>query len=127
MNGQVLSISQMEHLQELGLDTSKASCYIWESEGKEYLYWGKCEDINGIPIFTLQDILELLPTIIKHEDEAYYIEIGKYVSLKESWYVRYSNNCEEELQYKVRNDLLEVAYEVLCWCIENGYLKVKEE
>ena len=131
MNKQTLSISQMEHLQSLGLDTSNASmcwttfnCDTILSVHDEYCY--ESSSIHPIPTFTLQDILDLLPTVIKHEDKAYYLTIGKYVSLKESWYVRYSCNGEE-LQYKVRNDLLEVAYEMLCWCIENGFVKVKEK
>lgn len=119
MNGQVLSISQMEHLQELGLDTSKASCYIWEAEGKEYLYWGKCEDANGIPTFTLPDILELLPKEICGSDITIYHHRNYWCIY---WCIYYYGI------YTVKNkSLIDAAYRMLCWCIENGYLKVKEE
>lgn len=116
MNKQVLSIEQMEHLQELGLDTSKASCYIWESEGKEYLYWGKCEDANGIPTFTLQDILELLPKEICSN------EITIYNHRVYRWWCIYYFGI-----YSVENkSLIDAAYEMLCCCAENGDIKVNE-
>ena len=101
MNKEVLSISQMEHLQELGLDTSKASCYIWEAEGKEYLYWGKCEDANGIPTFTLPDILELLPKEICGNEITIYHH-------RNYWSIYYYGI------YSVENkSLIDAAYEML--------------
>lgn len=128
MNGQVLSIEQMQHLKELGIDTSKASCYIWESEGKEYLYWGKCEDANGIPTFTLQDILELLPKSIItkdfHNDNVYLIAdffskmIGYAYSFETCGEISFYKHSE--FQYSL---LIESAYDMLCWCIENGFVK----
>lgn len=114
MNGQVLSIEQMQHLKELGIDTSKASCYIWEAEGKEYLYWGKCEDANGIPTFTLPDILELLPKEICGNDITIYHH-------RNYWCIYYYGI------YSVENkSLIDAAYEMLCCCLENGDIKVKE-
>ena len=85
MSKQVLSIEQMQHLKELGVDTSKASA-------KEYIisetesYCGYSRSIVVIDgyienyieeniIFTLQDILDLLPVEIEKENRNYQLEI----------------------------------------------------
>lgn len=77
---QVLSTEQMKHLQELGLDTSDASIY-WarvshgsriydKSKGKWFMSLQKefqtCGFISYeiLPAYTLQDILDKLPTLI---------------------------------------------------------------
>lgn len=79
MNRQVLSIKQMQHLKELGLDTSKASM-CWLKDLTKELAKGEAIDMSKgwfldfhepsfykygwlavIPTFTLQDILDLLP------------------------------------------------------------------
>lgn len=116
MSKQCLDISQMQHLKELGVDTSKASCYTWYAEGKEYLYWGKCKDSNGTPVFTLQDILDLLPIKI----EGCRLEFDKH---KVS-YFDYMN--ERTIKLKREQNLIDAAYEMLCWVIENGYLETNK-
>lgn len=80
MKNQVLSIAQMQHLQELGLDTGDASMY-WKrvshgsriddkSKGKWFLSLQKEFQTCGfmsyetLPAYTLQDILDKLPTLI---------------------------------------------------------------
>ena len=55
------SINQSKKLIELGIDRETADMYYWESEGKEYLYVGKCNDINGIPAWSLSALMELMP------------------------------------------------------------------
>ena len=79
----VLSIEQMKHLQELGLDTSDASMY-WarvshgsrvddKSKGKWFLSLHKEFQTCGfmsyesIPTYTLQDILGKLPCFIGNQ------------------------------------------------------------
>lgn len=81
---QVLSIEQMKHLQELGLDTSDASMY-WarvshgsrvddKSKGKWFLSLQKTFQTCGfiryetLPTYTLQDILDKLPEHIQIYD-----------------------------------------------------------
>lgn len=135
MENQVLSIDQMQHLRELGLDTSKASmCWLKDitkeiAEEKEIdmtIGWFldfnnpefyKYEWMKGIPTFTLQDILELLP----YKIVASYLHIGrKSFSGNLLFYVEYSGR--EQFGSK---SLLDAAYEMLCWCVENGYIKSK--
>lgn len=86
---QVLSIEQMKHLQELGLNTSDASMY-WKrvshgsriddkSKGKWFLSLQKEFQTCGfmsyetLPAYTLQDILDKLPTLIIISSDFYKI------------------------------------------------------
>lgn len=128
MKNQVLSIEQMQHLKKLGVDTSKASCYWWYAEGKNYLYWGKCSDINGIPTFTLQDMLEMMPSrfsSIPFEDkEQYVIHYMVMEKLTGKWFIGYTYGLiKGKWIIKFQGDLLTCAYEALCWLAKNGCLK----
>lgn len=121
MSKQVLSIDQMKHLQELGLDTSKASmCYVVD-DSKAYkpilcVSGNESEYLDAIsysvPAFTLQDIIDLFPVNI----DGYVLSIGK----KGVAYNRY-----EDLETKVGKgdrELIDAAYRMLCWCIENKHI-----
>lgn len=184
MKNQTLSISQMRHLQELGVDTSKASmvliakdgggnevcwedlsfkedsgtwlCESWDDELDEpcekeaYLSYIDAE--NGdydhsyrdtCSVFTLQDIIELLPESIECYEQEYKLFLDKqsisYVRIEyEDWYYLFDVDedrksvYEDEYSYNysgkktwfdTKKSLLECAYETLCWVAENGYLK----
>lgn len=121
MSKQVLDIEQMKHLQELGLDTSKASmCYVVD-DSKAYkpilcVSGNESEYLDAIsysvPAFTLQDIIDFFPVNI----DGYVLSIGK----KGVAYNRY-----EDLETKVGKgdrELIYAAYKMLCWCIENKHI-----
>lgn len=121
MSKQVLDIEQMKHLQELGLDTSKASmCYVVD-DSKAYkpilcVSGNESEYLDAIsysvPAFTLQDIIDFFPVNI----DGYVLSIGK----KGVVYNRY-----EDLETKVGKgdrELIDAAYKMLCWCIENKHI-----
>lgn len=142
MSKQVLDIEQMHHLQELGLDTSKAiMCYrrithdfrgkrrqgIWNLTFNQPLIACNFETYEDVPTFTLQEILDSLPLIIEHNSDKYELRIKrmvfaggvKYAVLYEeqeyiNWYIMQSYE-----------NLIDAAYEMLCWCIENGFVKNK--
>ena len=68
---QVLSIEQMKHLQELGVDTSDASmCWVadneWESEEDWHVTIPNnfLMPYNTIPTYTIGDLIEKLPKYI---------------------------------------------------------------
>lgn len=130
---QVLSVEQMKHLQELGLDTSDGSmcwCYAlsyknakWELEIYEDVIDQKRDSAfwEIIPTYTLQDILDKLPPVIKK----YYWLAIRISAHKGMWYVEYNGRgCT--LSYFYSENLIDAAYEMLCWCIENRYIKTKE-
>ena len=128
---QVLSIEQMKHLQELGLDTSDASMY-WvrrshgsriddESKGEWFLSLQKEFMVCGfisyeiLPTYTLQDIFNKLPPSINWNP---LIIVGNSVMYSAGYGEGYDNPLvafEEET-------LLQSAYEMLCWIIEQNKL-----
>lgn len=128
MENQVLSIEQMKHLQELGLDTNKASM-CWLKMGKniilaahdEYCY--EWLFIEPIPTFTLQDILDLLPSTINNNDDKYWLEFGVCEPDKSDWYIQYESvKTISVFKYISSNTSIDAAYGMLCWCIENKYI-----
>lgn len=142
MSKQVLSIEQMHHLQELGLDTSKSSfCRFPLAIGlsddgfpilseKEYIISErKYESSFNYPAFTLQDILDLLPKEMSDKDDDKFLLKVEYAILRKVWYIGYyyydvafndNGSCSGE-------NLIDAAYEMLCWCIENGYVETNKE
>lgn len=126
---QVLSIDQMKHLRELGLDTSDASmcwCYAlsyknakWELEIYEDVINQKRDSTfwEIIPTYTLQDILDKLPPVIKK----YFCLSIRVSEYKKMWHVEYEGaGCI--LSYFHLKNLIDAAYEMFCWCVENGYI-----
>lgn len=142
MEKQVLSIEQMQHLQELGLDTSDASMY-WarvchgsrindNTKGKWFLSLQKTFQTCGftryetLPTYTLQDIIQKLPLSIKPISDAgtFYLNLY-YHDL--SWVVDYLNNEGDGSYFAISSDsIMSAAYNMLCWVIENGYLETNK-
>jgi hypothetical protein len=124
MENQVLSIEQMKHLQELGINTSKASmCWTLDCNYARRLVVHSVLSYDmtvktAIPTFTLQDILELLP----YKIIAGFLHIGRK---------SFSGNLLFFMEYPdhVRfagKSILDAAYDMLCWCIENGHIAKNE-
>lgn len=126
---QVLSIEQMKHLQELGLDTSDASMHwqylptvdaiingIDETEKEPTLFVSQPNMKHEYPAYTLQDILDKLPESI----QIYDLYIFKQASL---WVFKYIDVEDETLHSETMPRLIDAAYYMLCWCIGKGYVK----
>ena len=83
MNKQVLDINQMQHLQELRLDTSNASAeYYRMSEKMDWFLVFGCrskEELldteENIPAYTLQDVLDALPKDISKDGCTWYASL----------------------------------------------------
>lgn len=132
MSKRVLSIEQMRHLQELGVDTSKASMfYVPKLEPKnEYCLLNVKPNpiIPYIPTFTLQDIIEMLPKEIGENTGEYLISTKLFIGQTDynEWVFEYVGlTCIKKLF--TDKDIMEAAYQMLCWCIENGYIKKEDE
>lgn len=152
MSKQCLDIEQMQHLKELGVDTSKASMVLivtdpygdaldWDEEifgfnedEKSFEYYD-AETGNydhsfrkDCGVFTLQDTLDLLPKDIK-PNRRYFLRID----LADEYIYYYYEDFnlvevrEKSFGYDGMDGLLDAAYEMLCWCIENGYIKTSKE
>lgn len=123
---QALSIEQMKHLKDLGLDTSDGSmCFEWnESDPDIMIVTSPDADTNYDycrKTYTLQDILDKLPCFIGNQ----VLTIQKLANSYTCLYVEpYSRSIIKITESK---ELIDAAYDMLCWCIENGYVKVGKE
>ena len=122
----VLSIEQMNKLEELGVDVNtKGMCLMYTSDSSDcyYLKYGEstCED--DVAAFGLQDIVELLPPQLMHEEKNIYLN---FETINEE-YGFYYVTCDFEICiYFINNtNILQSSYDMLIWVIENGYLKTK--
>lgn len=134
---QVLSIEQMQHLQELGLDTSNASAF-WCNPDRhgdwslEFTY--SCGGIipqpnrhdDLCPAYTLQDVLDALPKDISKDGCTWSASL--YIDFENNR-IAYGNTdrygFEVYHEIMIEKDLIDAAYEMLCWCIENGHVNIK--
>lgn len=141
---QVLSMEQMQHLKKLGVDTCKASmCWLKDltkdlNKGREIdmtTGWNlgfnnpvfyKYDWMVGIPTFTLQDILDLLPKEIEAKDEPIPYHLEVIFDGSGLWEVSYTRNFNA-LEYFYHGTLLEAAYEMLCWVAAGEYIKITKE
>ena len=125
---QVLSIEQMKHLQELGVDTSDASMCWVAGEDADEVEWNLIIPNNfllpyNIPTYTIGDLIEKLP---KH----FYIKEAQIsmVAINGSgafqvWYDKVPKSCKSD--GTIKNAL----YKLLCWVAETHkeLLEVRNE
>lgn len=144
---QTLTIEQMQHLKELGLELKESLLY-WarcvDNNPRAATHYGKWVLIKGnnaqtvglmqwefIPAYTLADIIEMLPKQIEDRD-GYQSYIVIYHDGK-MWVVSYSSEGEEysemgyQYHYETGIELIDAAYKMLCWCLENKYIETKEK
>lgn len=140
MKDQVLSIEQMKHLQELGVDTSKAKMAWYATYEAEPTWYNELrirdevfdKNYPSVPTFTLQDMLEMMPKKIMIEMsndfcrsvEAYFLDVSLNIcnDKRQCGYIHFSKR-ENYICHKYENtDLLTCVYEMLCWLAENNYI-----
>lgn len=142
MSKQVLDISQMQHLKDLGVDTSNASaCWfrvlgigdlrvftIWSLAFNKYITKTDGIDTQIVPTFTLQDILDLLPKEMVDKDDDKFVLKVEYGITRKVWYIGYYyyDVTFYDLLFSGEN-LIDAAYGMLCWCVENGYVETNKE
>lgn len=121
MEKQVLSIEQMQELVKLGIDISKASC-TWckvraiTSDGKGYSWMILPETLNKfdedhVPTFTLQDMLEIIPSF----DLSKTSTVDPIVGIK-------CFKGYEEIKFASKQSLLDAAFSMLKWCKQKNYI-----
>lgn len=71
----------------------------------------------------MQDILDKLPTLIIISSDFYKICIEPSCGY---WDIYYYKSDATELISKKSENIIDVAYDMLCWCIENGYIKTNQ-
>ena len=127
---QVLDVQQMQHLQELGLDTSNASmCWIKTPNGRDLTFndeWMNLEEsiLDPVPAYTLHDVLDALPIEIKYKDKRCWL----CIELADEMIGYYYENARFEHRWvyyevvMIDESLIDAAYRLLIWVIENGYI-----
>lgn len=124
---QVLSIEQMKHLKELGLDTSDASMVFQRGSATRHEWVLHVMGYADVSLrekefaYTLQDIINKLPCFIGNQVFTIHKLVDSYTCLYIELYTRSFINITEG------EELIDAAYDMLCWCIENGYVKVGME
>lgn len=76
-------------------------------------------------VFTLQDIIGKLPRHINDFGTKNKLHIEP--TFAGPWCISYQIGICEPFVFKLSGNLLDAAYDMLCWCIENGYVKVGKE
>ena len=139
MSKQVLDVQQMQHLQELGLDTSNASmCWIKTPNGRDLTFndeWMNLEEsiLDPVLAYTLQDVLDSLPIQI---EIPLHPECGKF-ELRIKRMVFNTGKVMHAVVYEKSDyidwfvlqsheELIDAAYEMLCWVIEQGYVETNK-
>lgn len=138
MSKQCLDVQQMQHLKELGLKLKETMLY-WarcvDNNPRAATHYGKWVLIKGnnaqtvglmhwefIPAYTLQDVLSALPEWIYVNTEQYLLEINFFYK-----YIRYSRLNDVLCKIKFdRTSLIDAAYELLCWAIENKFVETNK-
>lgn len=134
MAKQTLSIEQMQHLQELGLDTSNASMYwisyngISASIPSNFHLPTSDNDYVVCDAYTLQDVLDALPKEIKYKDKRCWL----CIELADEMIGYYYENDRFEHRWvyyevvMIDESLIDAVYKLLCWAIEQGYVETNK-
>ena len=113
---QVLSIEQMKHLQELGIDTSDASmCWAGNDVVPNN---GAAFDLgyDGIPTYTTGDLIEKLPKFIG--DYRLLIDWDSEIVYYQDWSGEEVLDHIGEYSFTDR-PIVNTLYDCLCWVAEN--------
>lgn len=104
-----LTKEQTQHLIDLGLDKTR-------------IYYGNdCPNrkfIRASIRYYMFDILDSLPQEIVHNGVVYTLSINANADKTD---IGYLNN--DYLILFAENELIDAAYKLVIWCIENGYIK----
>lgn len=135
---QILSIHQMNHLKKLGIDTSKASmALVYRDAYGDIVEWEIVSEWHEADIgehnpyirslygtFTFNDVLNMLPKEIKLNGTTYYLSIDYQVNRAGYGFIGKDGISWLSPIFSFSDrPLLDALYKMLCWCIENGYIK----
>ena len=124
----------MQHLQELGmkLDYNTLFKYVKFEDSDWLLKPSSDLDIIGIsckyiPAYTLQDVLDALPKDISKDGCTWYASL--YIDFENNR-IAYGNTdrygFEIYHEIMIEKDLIDAAYSMLCWVIENKFVETNK-
>ncbi len=124
----------MNHLRKLGLDTRDASfCWSVRTGLPNLLLpyndevFERCAVTMTMPAYTLQDILDKLPEEIGVERRRYWL----CIDMADARMFYFTDDFQMpgaslwNTYFRDGKTLLDAAYEMLVWCIEEGYVKTE--
>jgi hypothetical protein len=135
IENQVLSIEQVQELQELGFDVEKYASMCWvaytsdeEPYEKEYRlsifdeFCYESASLEPIPTMTIGDIIDVLPKEIEKDNEKYSL----YIAYRRGSIAIFYDIINDigTLQLIVIRDLIYGLFEMLKWCIKEKHIKL---
>ena len=136
MTKQTLSIEQMQHLQELGLKLKETMLYwvVYEVGHENNFVTTKenameviDESCGVLPAYTLQDVLDALPKDISKDGCTWYASL--YIDFENNR-IAYGNTdrygFEIYHEIMIEKDLIDAAYSLLCWAIDNKFVETNK-
>ena len=138
MSKQVLSVEQMQHLQELGMELDYNTMLSWiiDDRGRDKpLLYISSEAVDYVdfchyclPAYTLQDVLDALPKEILYENKRCWASIDLEDGFVGYYYENYSLYYKWAYFETVMKDesIIDAAYELLVWCIENKFVETNK-
>lgn len=153
MKDQVLSISQMRHLRDLGVDTQEASIvHLFKDEEGNYIDYDEAEALReeivvldryydaemgdydhsfrmDYGVFTLQNLLNIIPSrVFSRSNEVFSLIIERCIDEWGVYYWTTEDSDGSKLSTPIYGDtLLEAVYEMLCYLAENKLLEKEEK
>ena len=129
MNTLATTIEQSKHLLKLGLDpnTGDMNWFGNEKIGVPYdlellSYKKRSMYHHCLPAWSLSALLEVMPTNIGDYD--LYVTKHRYVDGGHGYNVEYNRGFTISVLHKETNrDLVTAVYEMVCWLLEQGYIK----
>ena len=124
----------MQHLQELGMDTSNASMYWISYNGisvsipSNFHLPTSDNDYVICDAYTLQDVLDALPIEIKYKDKRCWL----CIELADEMIGYYYENARFEHRWvyyevvMIDESLIDAGYKLLCWAIENKFVETNK-
>lgn len=129
MNKICTSIEQSKKLIELGLDVNTSDMFWDLLDGDEpdekipNCCWDRFDiTINEfVPAWSLFALIELIPDKISINDESYYLSFTKK-SVEFRGSITWDGQKAKSFEM---DNILDAAFEMVCWIINNGHLKGK--
>lgn len=116
----LLTHEQSQRLIELGVDLKLASRFNIECQLDD--------SVIKFPLFSLSDILSLLPKEITDHIGTYRLRMEFGERGWSAYYVDYGINGDDDEPYAdgifIATELIDALYELLVWCITNKHLKL---
>ena len=121
----VLSVEQMKELEMLGIDTSDASLYYYPYQNTYILgirFEDKFDSLK-VPAYTLEDIIEKLPSNIPEESYDGYCSGSSSLVITKKYTGYQSWHLDDHFVIKFEESMLiDSAFKMLKWCKERNHI-----